>query len=96
MSKIKWFITFLTNFVWNYICVVPITDIIYPRRPWYQRTLVNPAKTAISNAYMDASGIGKVVTISQALFQGLPTGLNASGVNCTGDHSLRGGCACTR
>nr|QJU69482.1 cacna2d1 [Nematostella vectensis] len=60
------------------------------RRPWYQRTLVNPAKTAVSNAYMDDSGIGKVITISQAVFQGIPT----EKPNCSGVHNLRGGCRC--
>ncbi|XP_031549203.1 uncharacterized protein LOC116286765 [Actinia tenebrosa] len=65
------------------------------KRPWYQRTLVSPAKTSVSNAYMDASGIGKVVTVSQAVFQGIPSDQDMLSINCTEDHNIRGGCPCT-
>jgi len=64
------------------------------RRPWYHRALVNPSKAAVSNAYMDANGIGKVITISEAVFQALPQ--NASNISCDSVDNLRGGCPCTR
>ena len=56
--------------------------------------MVNPAKAAVSNAYMDANGIGKVITISEAVFQALPQ--NASNITCGGTSNLPGGCACSR
>ena len=55
---------------------------------------MNPSKAAVSNAYMDANGIGKVITISEAVFQGLPQ--NASEVSCDRLENLLGGCSCTR
>lgn len=64
------------------------------RRPWYHRALVNPSKTAVSNAYMDANGIGKVITISEAVFQALPK--NASDISCDSLENIRGGCPCKR
>ena len=64
------------------------------RRPWYHRALVNPAKAAVSNAYMDANGIGKVITISEAVFQALPR--NTTNISCGGLENLPGGCPCTR
>ena len=55
---------------------------------------MNPSKAAVSNAYMDANGIGKVITISEAVFQGLPQ--NESNSSCDSVKNLRGGCPCTR
>ncbi|XP_070555607.1 voltage-dependent calcium channel subunit alpha-2/delta-2-like [Ptychodera flava] len=42
------------------------------KRPWFHRTMTNPDKTAISTAYMDAAGVGKIISISQAIFEGMP------------------------
>ena len=67
---------------------------LFLRRPWYHRALVNPAKAAVSNAYMDANGIGKVITISEAVFQALPK--TASNISCGSLENLLGGCPCTR
>lgn len=64
------------------------------RRPWYHRALVNPSKAAVSNAYMDANGIGKVITISEAVFQALPK--ITSNISCESLENLLGGCPCTR
>ena len=64
------------------------------RRPWYHRALVNPSKAAVSNAYMDANGIGKVITISEAVFQALPK--VTSNISCESLENLLGGCPCTR
>ena len=35
------------------------------RRPWFHKVIVNPDKTGISTAYMDAAGVGKIISISQ-------------------------------
>ena len=43
---------------------------------------------------MDANGIGKVITISEAVFQALPQ--NTSNITCGGISNLPGGCACSR
>ena len=51
---------------------------------------MNPSKTAVSNAYMDANGIGKVITISEAVFQALPQ--NTSDISCDSLENIRGGC----
>ncbi|GFR88739.1 voltage-dependent calcium channel subunit alpha-2/delta-2-like, partial [Elysia marginata] len=41
------------------------------RRPWYKRTSSAPHKTSVSTPYMDSAGVGKVNTISQAVFEGM-------------------------
>lgn len=41
------------------------------KRPWYKRTSSAPERTSISTPYMDAAGVGKIVTISQAVFEGM-------------------------
>ena len=33
--------------------------------------IVNPDKTTISTAYMDAAGVGKIISLSQAIFEGM-------------------------
>jgi len=40
------------------------------RRPWYRRTSAAPHQISISTPYMDAAGVGKINTISQAVFEG--------------------------
>lgn len=45
--------------------------IFFNRRPWYKRTSSAPERTSISTPYMDAAGVGKIVTISQAVFEGM-------------------------
>ncbi|XP_070196192.1 voltage-dependent calcium channel subunit alpha-2/delta-2-like [Littorina saxatilis] len=41
------------------------------QRPWYKRTSSAPHKTSISTPYMDSAGVGKINTISQAVFEGM-------------------------
>ncbi|XP_041357381.1 VWFA and cache domain-containing protein 1-like [Gigantopelta aegis] len=41
------------------------------KRPWYKRTSSAPHKTSISTPYMDSAGVGKINTISQAVFEGM-------------------------
>jgi len=43
---------------------------------------------------MDANGIGKVITISEAVFQALPK--VTSNISCGSLENLLGGCPCTR
>ena len=63
------------------------------RRPWYRRTVANPHLTSISTPYLDSAGAGKVLTISQAIFEGMME-RNLSDCNATHD-LLPGGCNCT-
>ncbi|XP_071807181.1 voltage-dependent calcium channel subunit alpha-2/delta-3-like [Asterias amurensis] len=42
------------------------------KRPWYHRVIVNSDKTSISTAYMDSAGVGKIISVSQAVFEGMP------------------------
>ncbi|XP_033124937.1 voltage-dependent calcium channel subunit alpha-2/delta-1-like [Anneissia japonica] len=64
------------------------------KRPWYHRVIVSPHKTSISTAYMDAAGAGKIISISQAIFEGMQT-RNKS--ECEGNEGglIIGGCVCT-
>ncbi|ELU06451.1 hypothetical protein CAPTEDRAFT_215114 [Capitella teleta] len=41
------------------------------KRSWFLTSASSPLKTTISTAYMDAAGVGKIITISQALFEGM-------------------------
>ncbi|XP_002735490.2 VWFA and cache domain-containing protein 1-like [Saccoglossus kowalevskii] len=62
------------------------------KRPWYHRTMTNPEKTAISTAYMDAAGVGKIISISQAIFEGMPLRTQEE---CDMVEGLKpGGCVC--
>ncbi|XP_064625749.1 voltage-dependent calcium channel subunit alpha-2/delta-2-like isoform X2 [Lineus longissimus] len=66
------------------------------QRPWYLRTVANPTLTSISTPYMDAAGVGKIITISQAVFEGM---LGRSNEWCA-ESSLTGpwagGCKCNQ
>lgn len=64
------------------------------RRPWYHRTIVNPSKISVSNAYTDVNGIGKVITISQAIFEGISNAPRAckSDSECLSRYCRRGFC----
>ncbi|CAH1252963.1 CACNA2D2 [Branchiostoma lanceolatum] len=66
-------------------------------RPWYHRAITNPQKITISNAYLDAAGVGKVVTLSRAIFEGMPIPDQEECENATAmDKKLPGGCHCER
>ncbi|KAK2155924.1 hypothetical protein LSH36_227g06072 [Paralvinella palmiformis] len=62
------------------------------RRPWFMRASSAPSKTSISTAYMDAAGVGKIITISQALFEGMTPRTDDECNNLT--KPLPGGCRC--
>lgn len=64
----------------------------YFRRPWYRRTSSTPWRTSISTPYMDAAGVGKIVTISQAVFEGMTPRTDEDCFNIT--QPLPGGCVC--
>ncbi|XP_071499643.1 voltage-dependent calcium channel subunit alpha-2/delta-3-like [Diadema antillarum] len=62
------------------------------KRPWFHRVIVNPDKTTISTAYMDAAGVGKIISLSQAVFEGME---NKTKEECEGlSGKLPGGCQC--
>lgn len=93
--------TIVKDVRWTYVATIRGAFRNYPghrsprnfdptRRPWYHRTIVNPSKISVSNAYMDVNGIGKVVTISQAVFEGISTSQDCNRTN------RHGGCACYR
>ena len=55
---------------------------LFGRRPWYERAIANPGQLALSSVYEDASGQGKVVTLSQAVHQ--PSSVTPA--DCSGEH----------
>ncbi|XP_063967969.1 voltage-dependent calcium channel subunit alpha-2/delta-3-like [Lytechinus pictus] len=62
------------------------------KRPWFHKVIVNPDKTTISTAYMDAAGVGKIISLSQAVFEGMENKTRESCEKLTG--KLPGGCEC--
>ncbi|PAA92856.1 hypothetical protein BOX15_Mlig015658g4 [Macrostomum lignano] len=62
------------------------------KRPWYSRTKSSPTKTSISTPYYDSAGSGKIITISQAVFEGMDN--KTDGCNVTGKTKKPGGCPC--
>lgn len=64
------------------------------RRPWYLRSLTNPNKIAISTAYLDSAGIGKVITISKAIKEGIFDISNSSLCHIQVIGNLPAGCPC--
>ncbi|ESO88121.1 hypothetical protein LOTGIDRAFT_165858 [Lottia gigantea] len=63
------------------------------KRPWYKRTSSAPHKTSISTPYMDAAGVGKINTISQAVFEGMTPKTDKECETWKGS-PLPGGCKC--
>ena len=63
------------------------------RRPWYRTASSAPHKTSISTPYMDSAGVGKINTISQAVFEGMVARNEAK---CEGMEVGKklGGCPC--
>ena len=62
------------------------------RRSWFLTSASSPLKTSISTAYMDAAGVGKIITISQALFEGM---IPRAAGDCDNMTSPKpGGCPC--
>ncbi|PIK39898.1 hypothetical protein BSL78_23247 [Apostichopus japonicus] len=61
------------------------------KRPWYKRVIKNPDRTSMSMAYMDAAGVGKIISISQAVYEGMP---NVSKEECQGSGKKPPGCEC--
>ena len=62
------------------------------RRPWFKRSAANPQKTSLSTAYMDAAGVGKIISISQAIFEGMTARTTEECQNMT--KPWPGGCRC--
>ncbi|OWA52215.1 putative Voltage-dependent calcium channel subunit alpha-2/delta-2 [Hypsibius exemplaris] len=63
-------------------------------RAWFKRAKRDPTKTVISNAYMDSAGVGKIITISQAVFEGLPVISQEECVRKSEYGPWPGGCEC--
>ncbi|KAJ8032799.1 Voltage-dependent calcium channel subunit alpha-2/delta-2 [Holothuria leucospilota] len=61
------------------------------KRPWYKRVIKNPDRTSMSMAYMDAAGVGKIISISQAVYEGMP---NTSQEDCQVSGKKPPGCEC--
>ena len=65
------------------------------KRPWFKRAASSPSKTSISTPYMDAAGVGKIVTISQAVFEGMTVRNENNFEDCSNaSDQLPGGCRC--
>ncbi|CAH1773823.1 unnamed protein product [Owenia fusiformis] len=65
------------------------------KRPWFYRAKSDPSKTSISTVYMDAAGVGKILTISQAVFEGMTGRTNEECRNISATGPWPGGCPCT-
>ncbi|XP_005108179.1 voltage-dependent calcium channel subunit alpha-2/delta-2 [Aplysia californica] len=63
------------------------------KRPWYKRTSSAPHKTSVSTPYMDSAGVGKINTISQAVFEGMTPKTDEECMNFTRGNFM-GGCKC--
>ncbi|XP_013386854.1 voltage-dependent calcium channel subunit alpha-2/delta-2 [Lingula anatina] len=64
------------------------------QRPWFFRAKSTPDKTSISTPYMDAAGVGKIVTISQAVFEGMTPRTTENCQNYSKTGPWPGGCVC--
>lgn len=84
---------YVRRYAMYFLCF--FTLVVFFRRPWYKRAANDPSKTSISTPYMDAAGVGKIITISQALFEGI-TARNWS--SCQEEYGKNGpfpgGCLC--
>ncbi|XP_052774120.1 voltage-dependent calcium channel subunit alpha-2/delta-3-like isoform X2 [Mya arenaria] len=64
------------------------------KRPWYRRTSAAPHQISISTPYMDAAGVGKINTISQAVFEGMKVKTEEECSNFSLTGPWPGGCKC--
>ncbi len=64
-------------------------------RSWYKRALNAQIKTTLSSPYLDAAGAGKIISVSQAVFEGMQ---NVTRQYCETITSNKkpGGCHCMR
>ena len=58
-------ITIINNYNNPIVCGRSTRTYDPSKRSWYKRASSNPSKTTISTAYMDAAGVGKIITVSQ-------------------------------
>ena len=63
-------------------------------RSWYRRALNAQTKTTLSSPYLDAAGAGKIITVSQAVFEGMQNVTRQYCEQIKG--KLPGGCHCMR
>lgn len=69
-------------------------DFFSLRRPWYKTTSKAPHQISISTPYMDAAGVGKINTISQAVFEGMKVKSEEECRNFSQTGPWPGGCKC--
>ncbi len=64
-------------------------------RSWYRRALHASTKTVLSAPYLDAAGAGKILSVSQAVFEGMQ---NVSKEYCENSTALKrpDGCHCMK
>ena len=62
-------------------------------RSWYKRALNSQTKTSLSSPYRDAAGAGKIISISQAVFEGMQD-VTRSFCNKIESAKKPGGCHC--
>ncbi|KAL3318708.1 hypothetical protein Ciccas_002628 [Cichlidogyrus casuarinus] len=93
------------NVMWTYVGMRSGVFRTYPghrsvrdydpsQRPWYRRTVTSPNKISITTPYMDSAGSGKILTFSQAIFEGMDIGDQSKCQNK--EAVLQGGCLCQR
>ncbi|CAF2409931.1 unnamed protein product [Rotaria sp. Silwood2] len=76
-----------------------VRDYDHTARAWYKRAVTFQDRTTASMPYLDLSGGGKVITIAQALFEGMPSISNKTCQQKTQQSSsttkFPGGCPCS-
>ncbi|CAF0942065.1 unnamed protein product [Adineta steineri] len=76
-----------------------VRDYDHTTRGWYKRAVSLQDRTTASTPYLDLSGGGKVITIAQVLFEGMPSISNETCQEKVGQTSRKtkfpGGCPCS-
>ena len=88
-AKVAWTYIGTQSGVWRVFPGAIVSRAYDPTaRPWYKRAVANLGKLALSSVYLDAGGVGKVVTFSEVIYQA-----PSSVVNCaTNSQCLTGVC----
>jgi len=76
-----------------------VRDYDHTARSWYKRAVSFQDRTTASMPYLDLSGGGKVITIAQVIFEGMPSITNETCQQKVGQRSTKtkfpGGCPCS-
>jgi len=95
----------VADVVWTYIGTQSGISRVFPGhqtareydptvRPWYHKGAVARGVPTVSTPYLDAFGAGKVVTLTQAIFEGTDPATTAGCVGGTAAAAAAAGCAC--